>query len=84
MGAVGVAPTAVASKPVTEAFWAALDLWRPLVGYLWNPASPFARAVANYFPRVKAPWEDLADPLEDPLEYLLEYLLAYLTQLVLE
>ena len=77
MGAVGVAPTAVASKPVTEAFWAALDLWRPLVGYLWNPASPFARAVANYFPRVKAPWGDLMDPLRDPVETVVAVLRTY-------
>ena len=39
-------------RPVTEAFWAALDLWKPLlVGLLWNPASPFVLIVANCYPR---------------------------------
>ena len=41
-----------ALRPVTEAFWAALDLWKPLlVGLLWNPASPFVLIVANCYPR---------------------------------
>ena len=77
VGSAGVAPTAVASRPVTEAFWAALDLWRPLVGYLWNPASPFARAVANYFPQARAPWGDLMDPLAGPVETVVAVLRTY-------
>ena len=41
-----------ALRPVTEAFWAALDLSKPLlVGHLWNPASPFVLIVANCYPQ---------------------------------
>jgi hypothetical protein len=43
-----------ALRPVTEAFWAALDLWKPLLlvgAHLWNPASPFVLIVANCYPQ---------------------------------
>lgn len=59
-----------ALRPVTEAFWAALDLWKPLlVGHLWNPASPFVLIVANCYPQAMA----LKQPqLDRPLEVLAE------------
>ena len=58
-----------ALRPVTEAFWAALDLWKPLlVGLLWNPASPFVLIVANCYPLEMVQLERLVGLQEDLVE----------------
>ena len=58
-----------ALRPVTEAFWAALDLWKPLlVGLLWNPASPFVLIVANCYPLEMVQLERLEGLQEDLVE----------------
>ena len=57
-----------ALRPVTEAFWAALDLWRLFAGHPWNPASPFVLIVANCYPLEMVQLERLVGLQEDLVE----------------